>query len=133
MDNAKVSTAAPAIDWKKPLRAVYEPGQAPAAAQKVYTFKSGKQRVIWVDDRVFPVDDSGHAAADVNYGSGYYAVRGEQLVENVSAPVCRSPNPRRFVIDMDRGFPLVLSREVMDRAKFVSIDGIVIKSNTVKF
>ena len=82
-------------------------------------------------DRVAPHGPFGWKDDRTNIS--YYAVRGEQLVENVSAPVCRSPNPRRFVIDMDRGFPLVLSREVMDRAKFVSIDGIVIKSNTVKF
>lgn len=73
------------IDWHKPLRTL-----KPAAGEtpKVYTYKSGKQRVIWVEDRVYPVDDQGRAVADVDYGPNgrggrFRASLGERVVENV--------------------------------------------------
>lgn len=69
------------IDWKKPLRAFNTPGHEVVDA-KVYTYKSGKQRVIWIDDRVYPVDEQGHAVADVNYGT-HWTRKGVKIVENV--------------------------------------------------
>lgn len=69
------------IDWHKPLRAFKTPSHEIVDA-KVYTYKSGKQRVVWVDDRVYPVDEQGHALADVDYGA--HGVRkGDKIVENV--------------------------------------------------
>lgn len=69
------------IDWHKPLRAFKTPGHEVADA-KVYTYKSGRQRVVWVDERVYPVDDQGRAVADVDYGSNWVH-KGAQFVENV--------------------------------------------------
>lgn len=72
------------IDWSKPLWALrmYGDGTTEPKSDKVYTFKSGKQRVIWVEDRVYPVDDNGYAVADVNYGE-HYVTKGYRIVENV--------------------------------------------------
>lgn len=71
------------IDWHKPLRlqryAVRPGGEDP----QVKTYKSGRQRVIWVDERVYPVDDQGRAMADVTYPGGYRVRRGAAMVENV--------------------------------------------------
>ncbi|TXI02268.1 MAG: hypothetical protein E6Q76_15760 [Rhizobium sp.] len=71
------------IDWHKPLRlqryAVKPGGEDP----QVKTYKSGRQRVIWVDERVYPVDDQGRAMADVIYSGGYRVRRGAVMVENV--------------------------------------------------
>lgn len=69
------------IDWSKPLRAFKTPSHEVVDA-KVYTYKSGKQRVIWVDGRVYPVDDQGRAVADVDYGPNWVR-KGSQIVENV--------------------------------------------------
>jgi len=69
------------IDWHKPLRAFKTPGHEIVDA-KVYTYKSGRQRVIWVDERVYPVDDQGRAMADVDYGPNWVN-KGAQIVENV--------------------------------------------------
>lgn len=69
------------IDWKKPLR-VYPPGER-NKHQKVYTFKSGKQRVVWIDDHVYPVDDDGRATAAVAYPGSLRVWYSEQIVENV--------------------------------------------------
>lgn len=72
------------IDWKKPLR-VYPHGER-NKHQKVYTFKSGKQRVVWIDDRVYPVDDDGRTVAEVWYNTGgcqLGAYKGHRIVENV--------------------------------------------------
>lgn len=69
------------IDWHKPLRAFKTPGHEVVDA-KVYTYKSGRQRVVWVDERVYPVDDQGRAVADVDYGSNWVK-KGSKLVENV--------------------------------------------------
>jgi hypothetical protein len=69
------------IDWHKPLRAFKTPGHEVVDA-KVYTYKSGRQRVVWVDERVYPVDDQGRAVADVDYGSNGVK-KGSQFVENV--------------------------------------------------
>lgn len=76
------------IDWKKPLRtvdwavAMLVTGRQP----EVYTFKSGSQRVVWVDDRVYPVDEQGICAADVEY-PGYRVCKvGDPVVENVPEP-----------------------------------------------
>jgi len=74
------------IDWKKPLRALDMHG-APEPEKKVYTFKSGKQRVVWIDDRVYPIDDDGRTVAEVWYDKDSRPRRGvpkgEQIVENV--------------------------------------------------
>lgn len=69
------------IDWHKPLRAFKTPGHEVVDA-KVYTYKSGRQRVVWVDERVYPVDDQGRAVADVDYGPNWVH-KGAQIVENV--------------------------------------------------
>lgn len=69
------------IDWHKPLQA-RNPETGRLQTQKVYTYKSGKQRVIWVDDRVYPVDDNGRMAADVHYPGWGYRKVGEYVVEN---------------------------------------------------
>ena len=69
------------IDWHKPLQAFKTPGHEIVDA-KVYTYKSGRQRVIWVDERVYPVDEQGRAIADINYGA-HGARKGDQIVENV--------------------------------------------------
>ena len=70
------------IDWHKPLRlqryAVRPGGEDP----QVKTYKSGRQRVVWVDERVYPVDDQGRAMADVTYPGGYRVRRGATMVEN---------------------------------------------------
>lgn len=75
------------IDWHKPLRAltVYANGRCEPTPgdPKVYTYKSGKQRVIWVEDRVYPVDEQGCAVADVDYHNGRGVYYGYQIVENV--------------------------------------------------
>lgn len=89
------------IDWHKPLRAltVYANGRCEPAPgdPKVYTYKSGKQRVIWVEDRVYPVDEQGCAVADVDYHNGRGVYYGYQIVENVPEEkfflgLSRSPN-----------------------------------------
>ena len=69
------------IDWHKPLRAFKTPSHEVVDA-KVYTYKSGRQRVVWIDDRVYPVDDQGRAVADVDYGPNWVE-KGFQIVENV--------------------------------------------------
>lgn len=69
------------IDWSKPLWAFKTPGHEVVDA-KVYTYKSGRQRVVWVDERVYPVDDQGRAVANVDYGLNWVQ-KGHQIVENV--------------------------------------------------
>ena len=69
------------IDWHKPLRAFKTPSHEIVDA-KVYTYKSGKQRVVWIDDRVYQVDEQGHAVADVDYGA-HWVRKGDKIVENV--------------------------------------------------
>lgn len=69
------------IDWSKPLWAFKTPGHEVVDA-KVYTYKSGRQRVVWVDERVYPVDDQGRAVANVDYGLNWVK-KGHQIVENV--------------------------------------------------
>ena len=69
------------IDWHKPLRAFKTPGHEVVDA-KVYTYKSGRQRVVWVDERVYPVDDQGRAVANVDYELNWVQ-KGHQIVENV--------------------------------------------------
>lgn len=75
------------IDWHKPLRALWSDGSPQDG--KVYTYKSGKQRVVWIDDRVYPVDDKGCAVAEVWYEGDRYAkvkrgaLKGQRIVENV--------------------------------------------------
>ncbi len=69
------------IDWHKPLRAFKTPGHEVVDA-KVYTYKSGRQRVVWIDERVYPVDDQGRAVANVDYGLNWVK-KGHQIVENV--------------------------------------------------
>lgn len=83
-NNGEGEKAMQKIDWHKPLRALrmYGDGTTEPKSDKVYTFKSGKQRVIWVEDRVYPVDDNGYAVADVNYGE-HYVTKGYRIVENV--------------------------------------------------
>lgn len=71
------------IDWKKPLRAL-RPGPG-GEVQKVYTYKSGRRRVVWIDDRVYPVDEQGRAVAEVRYSETTGALKGSRLVENVPA------------------------------------------------
>lgn len=68
------------IDWHKPLRA-RSPVTGRVQDQKVYTCKSGRQRVIWADERVYPVDDQGRAVASVDYGPNWVR-KGQQIVEN---------------------------------------------------
>lgn len=72
------------IDWHKPLRSL-KPGRG--ENPKVYTYKSGKQRVVWIDDRVYPVDEQGRTVADVWYYQGSRlrvgAAKGAKIVENV--------------------------------------------------
>lgn len=81
------------IDWKKPLR-VFPAGER-NKDQKVYTFKSGKQRVVWIDDHVYPVGDDGRAAATVSYSGTVSVLYGEQIVENVPE--------EKFFVGMWRG------------------------------
>lgn len=81
-DNTEGEKPMAKIDWKKPLRALSMHG-APEPEKKVYTFKSGKQRVVWIDDHVYPVDDDGRAVAGVWYRDTPQVVPGEQIVENV--------------------------------------------------
>ena len=70
------------IDWHKPLRTLSSRGK-PLPEKKVYTYKSGKQRVVWIDERVYPVDDHGCAVATIQY-PGYGLRRpGQKIVENV--------------------------------------------------
>lgn len=67
----------PPIDWKKPLRSTagdYAP---------MVTYKSGGARVVWVADRVYPVDNCGRAVASVKYPDFDPARLGEVIVENV--------------------------------------------------
>ena len=73
------------IDWKKPLRTVdWETAQrVTGKAPKVYTFKSGSQRVVWVDDRVYPVDERGRSTARVEYPGRRPCKVGDPMVENV--------------------------------------------------
>lgn len=68
------------IDWRKPLRSLRP---APGKAHEVATYKSGKQRVVWIEDRVYPVDEQGRAVADVDYHNGRGVYYGYQIVENV--------------------------------------------------
>ncbi len=73
------------IDWHKPLRSL-KPGWG--ENPKVYTYKSGRQRVVWIDDRVYPVDEQGRTVAEVDYGvlpggtGRAGAVKGTKIVEN---------------------------------------------------
>lgn len=73
------------IDWKKPLRTVdWEMAKRTTGRQpEVYTFKSGSQRVVWVDDRVYPVDAQGCCTADVGYPGFRKCEVGDPIVENV--------------------------------------------------
>lgn len=73
------------IDWKKPLRTVdWETAQrVTGKAPKVYTFKSGSQRVVWVDDRVYPVDEHGRCTAYIEHPGFRDCDVGDQIVENV--------------------------------------------------
>ena len=80
------------IDWHKPLRAFKTPGHEVVDA-KVYTYKSGRQRVVWVDERVYPVDDQGRAMADVDYATNWVK-KGQQIVENVPE--------EKFVLGLER-------------------------------
>lgn len=74
------------IDWHKPLRALNSHGEPQGGEAR--TYKSGKQRVVWVDDRVYPVDDQGRATAEVWYSGDRHswprvgALKGSKLVEN---------------------------------------------------
>lgn len=70
------------IDWKKPLRNIAT-GAYEGQHEKAYTFKSGKQRVIWIGDRVYPVDERGRSVAEVRYPGCTRAFIGTQVVENV--------------------------------------------------
>lgn len=90
------------IDWYKPLRALKAPGHEIVDA-KVYTYKSGRQRVIWVDERVYPVDDQGRATANVDYGPNWVQ-KGQQIVENVPEEkffvgLARDPNGTYWLMD----------------------------------
>ena len=74
------------IDWHKPLRALNSHGEP--QDEEARTYKSGKQRVVWVDERVYPVDDQGRATAEVWYSGDRHswprvgALKGSKLVEN---------------------------------------------------
>ena len=72
------------IDWHKPLRAFKTPSHEVVDA-KVYTYKSGRQRVVWIDDRVYPVDGQGRAVAEVFYSGTTGALKGQKIVENAPA------------------------------------------------
>lgn len=97
------------IDWHKPLRAFKTPGHEVVDA-KVYTYKSGRQRVVWVDERVYPVDDQGRAVANVDYGLNWVK-KGHQIVENV-------PEEKFFVVltrQSDNTYWLVNNGQMMTR------------------
>lgn len=97
------------IDWHKPLRAFKTPGHEVVDA-KVYTYKSGRQRVVWVDERVYPVDDQGRAVANVDYGLNWVK-KGHQIVENV-------PEEKFFVVltrRSDNTYWLVNNGQMMTR------------------
>lgn len=70
------------IDWHKPLRA-RDPVSGLVQPQEVYTYKSGKQRVVWIDDRVYPVDEQGRMMATVQYPGWGRRFPGQKIVENV--------------------------------------------------
>ena len=70
------------IDWHKPLRA-RNPETGRVQNEKVYTYKSGSQRVVWVEDRVYPVDDHGCMVATVQYPGWGLRTPGQKIVENV--------------------------------------------------
>lgn len=76
------------IDWRKPLRALSSSGR-PQPEKEVRPYKSGGRRIVWIDDRVYPVDEQGCAAADVWYNQDSRprvgAPKGFKLVENVPA------------------------------------------------
>lgn len=73
------------IDWKKPLRMVdWATAKRVTGRQpEVYTYKSGSQRVVWVDDRVYPVDEQGRSIVDVKYPGFRKCEVGNPMVENV--------------------------------------------------
>lgn len=73
------------IDWKKPLRTVdwATAKRVTGRDLEVYTFKSDSQRVVWVDDRVYPVDEQGLCTADVEYPGFRKCEVGDPMVENV--------------------------------------------------
>jgi len=97
------------IDWHKPLRNTNGRSDTVPA---VTTYKSGKQRVIWCDDRVYPVDDFGRAVADVKYPHFRRCVVGEKIVENVPEEkfflgLGRSPDGTYWLTD--GGVPTTMS------------------------
>jgi hypothetical protein len=77
MENCKESTGTVPIDWSKPLRNVC------GRRLPMVTYKSGGARVVWIEDRVYPVDEMGRCKAAVYYPGFHNTLRGELIVENV--------------------------------------------------
>lgn len=71
------------VDWHKPLRLTKEVNPAGRGSDPVTTFNSHGSRVVWVGDRVYPVDAEGYAAADVRYPGRRGVIMGTKIVENV--------------------------------------------------
>lgn len=74
------------IDWTKPLRVLYfsEDGRVIGnGGTPAYTYNSHGSRVVWIEDRVYPVDEEGRVKARVDYDECTWVQKGEQIVENV--------------------------------------------------
>lgn len=90
------------LNLRKPLRGIARFNHVEAK-----TFNSDGHMVVWIGDRVFPIDKHGRAIADVNYGANWNASKGELLVENVPEPskdyviLYKDKNSNEYEIDQD--------------------------------
>lgn len=73
------------INFRKPVELVDPTARAHA---KLALYNADGNRVVWVDDRVYPIDDYGCVTANIEYPTKKAYVKGDQIIRNIEPKDC---------------------------------------------